>query len=158
MSNVRPKEREHKVSTELRRENRAAKLPSSRNSRAFSMLGGKSRFARAVRASPAGAPVPLCYERAMPSRARAILLAKRSIQNRAFVDVPSFGQENVLSLVVHEVSRSCTRFCPSTSSEITLVAKRVAAQRSWWRQPRPNPSVEGMAKRLRLLATPHLER
>ena len=122
------------------------------------MLGVKSRFARAVRASPVGAPVPLCYERAMHSCARAALLAKRSIQNRAFVHVPSFGQEKVLSLVVHEVSRPCTRFCPSTSSKRTLVAKRVAAQRSWWRQPRPNPPVEGTAKRLRLLSAPHLER
>ena len=122
------------------------------------LLGVKSRFARAVRASPAGAPVALNDERAIPLRARAALLAKGSIQNRAFVRALSFGQEKVLSLVFHEVSRSCYRFCPSTSSGRQLVSKRVAAQRSWWRQPRPNPSVEGTAKRLRLLSAPHLER
>ena len=121
-------------------------------------LNLKSRFARAVRASPASAPPALCSERATPSRARAAPLVKQGIQNRAGVQVQSCMQEKVPSLVPHELSRSCTGFCPSTSSVKQLVSKRVAAQRSWWRQPRPNPSVEGTAKRLRLLSAPHLER
>ena len=121
-------------------------------------LSLKSRSAQAVRALPAGAPLTLCSERATPSRARAASLARQSIQNRVFVHAPSFWQEEVLSLVSHELSRSCTRFCPSTSSGRQLVSKRGVAQRSWWRQPRPNPSVEGTAKRLRLLSAPHLER
>ena len=120
--------------------------------------GLESRFARAVRASPASAPPALCGERAIPSRVRAALLVKQSIQNRTFVQVQCSMQEKVPSLVPHELSRSCTRCRPSTSSLTQLVSKKVAAQRSWWRQPRPNPSVEGTAKRLRLLSAPHLER
>ena len=118
----------------------------------------KSRFARAVRASPASAPPALCRERAIPSRSRSVPLVKKNIQNRAFVHLPCFIQEKVPSLVHHELSRSCTRFCPPASSEIQLVSKREAAQRSWWRQPRPNHFIEGMPKRLRLLCTPHVKR
>ena len=120
--------------------------------------GLESRLARAARPSATGATLALCRERAIPSRARAAPLAKQSIQNRAFVQALRFTQEKVPSLVPHELARLCTRFCPSTSSVRQLVSKRVAAQRSWWRQPRPNPSVEGTVKRLRLLSAPHLER
>ena len=41
MSNVRPKEREYKVSNELRRENLAARQSFRRNSRAFSTAGSQ---------------------------------------------------------------------------------------------------------------------
>ena len=121
-------------------------------------LGFKSRFTLAVRPPAAGAPPALCRERAIPSRARAAPLAKQSIQNRAFVYLRCFMQEKVPSLVPRELSRSGTRCFPSKPLVRQLVSKRVAAQRSWWRQPRPNPSVEGTHKRLRLLRPPHLER
>ena len=121
-------------------------------------LGLKSRSARAARPSAAGAPPALCRERAIPFLARSAPLVKQSIQNRAFVQLQHGMQEKVSSLVPHQLSRSCTRCCPSTSSVIQLVSKRVAAQRSRWRQPRPNPSVEGTVKRLRLLSAPHLKR
>ena len=120
--------------------------------------GLESRLARAARPSATGATLALCRERAIPSRARAAPLAKQSIQNRAFVQALRFTQEKVPSLVPHELARLCTRFCPSTSSAGLLVSKRVPAQRSWWRQPRPNPSVEGTHKRLRLLRPPHVKR
>ena len=124
----------------------------------FPPLGLKSRFVRAVRASPVGAPLALCRDRTIHSRARSVPLVKKNTQNRAFVQAPCCMQEKVLSLVCHALSRSCTRFCPSTSSGRQLVSKRGIAPRSRWRQPRPNPSVEGTAKRLRLLPAPHLER
>ena len=121
-------------------------------------LGLRSRFARAVRASPAGAPPALCRERANPSRPWAGPLVQQSIQNRAFVHALCFVQEKVPSSVLHKVPRSCTRRCPSTAAVRHAVSKAVALQRPRCRQPRPNPSVEGTAKRLRLLSAPHLER
>ena len=121
-------------------------------------LGPESRLARAARPSAIGAPLALCRERAIPFRARAAPLVKQSIQHRAFVQPQCFTQEKVPSLVPRGPSRLGTRCCPSTLSVRQLVSKTVAAQRSWWRQPRPNPSVEGTHKRLRLLRPPHLER
>ena len=121
-------------------------------------LGIESRSARAVRASPAGAPPALCRERANPSRPWAGPLVQQSIQNRAFVHALCFVQEKVPSSVLHKVPRSCTRRCPSTAAVRHAVSKAVALQRPRCRQPRPNPSVEGTAKRLRLLSAPHLER
>ena len=121
-------------------------------------LGLRSRSARAVRASPVGAPLALCRKRTIHSRSRSVPLVKKNTQNRVFVQALCCMQEKVPSLVPHEMSRSCTRFCPSTPSVRQLVSKRAAAQRSWWRQPRPNPSVEGTVKRLRLLSAPHLKR
>ena len=120
--------------------------------------GLKSRFARAARPSAAGAPFALCGERASLSRACSVPLVKQSIQNRAVVHLRRFMQERVSSLVSCELLRLGTHCCPSTSAVRQLVSKRVAAQRSWWRQPRPNPSIEGMPKRLRLLCTPHVKR
>ena len=121
-------------------------------------LGLKSRFARAARPSANGAPPALCRERAIPSCSRSVPLVKKSTQNRAFVQVQCCMQEKVPSLVPCELSRLGTRLCPFTSSVIQLVSKRAAAQRPWWRQPRPNPFIEGMPKRLRLLCTPHVKR
>ena len=105
-------------------------------------LGLTSRFVRAVRASPASAPPALCQERATLSCSRSVPLAKQSIQNRAFVHLRCFMQEKVSSLVPHELSRLGIRCCPSTSAVMQLVSKRAATQRSWWRHPRPNPSIE----------------
>ncbi len=121
-------------------------------------LGLRPRSARAVRALPTGAPPALCRERAIPPRSRSVLLVKQSIQNRAFVHLRCFMQEKVSSLALHELPRLGTHCCPSTSAVRQLVSKRVAAQRLRWRQPRPNPFIEGMPKRLRLLCTPHVKR
>ena len=121
-------------------------------------LGLKSRSARAVRPSAASAPPALCREREVPSRARSVPLVKQSIQNRAFIQALCCMQEKMQSSVLREMSRSCSRRCPSTAAVRHAVSQAVSLQRSWCRQPRPNPSVEGTAKRLRLLSTPHLER
>jgi hypothetical protein len=121
-------------------------------------LGLKSRLARAVRASPASAPPALCHERATPPCSKSVPLVKQSIQKRAFVHLRYFMQEKVSSLVPHELPRIGTRCCPSTSAVRQLVSNRVVVQRSRWRQPRPNPFIEGMPKRLRLLCTPHVKR
>jgi hypothetical protein len=121
-------------------------------------LGRKLRFARAVRPSAVGAPPAVCCRRATLFRSRSVPLVMQGIRNRAFVQTPGCRQEKVPPAVLHKVSRSCTRRCSSSSAVRPLVSKKGAAHRSWWRQPRPNPSVEGMAKRLRLLSTPHLER
>jgi hypothetical protein len=58
-------------------------------------LALKSRFARAVRASPASAPPALCRERAIRSRSRSVPLVKQSTHNRAFVQPQSFIQERI---------------------------------------------------------------
>ena len=121
-------------------------------------LGLKSRFVPAVRASPASAPPALCRERAIPSRSRSVLLVKQSIQNRAFVQLRCFMQEKMPSVALRTVSRPGTCRCSSTAAGIQLVSRRVATQRSWWRQPRPNPFIEGTHKRLRLLRPPHVKR
>ena len=118
----------------------------------------KLRAARAARPSAVSAPLALCREGTIPSRSSSVPLVKQSIQNRAFIHLRCFMQEKVPSLVPCEVSRLGTRCCLSRSSVRRLVSKRVAAQRSWWRQPRPNPAIEGMPKRLRLLVTPHIRR
>ena len=146
----------------------AAPSYAPRVSERISSLGGsqaglsrvecKLRVARAARPSAVSAPPALCRERTIPSRSSSVPLVKQNIQNRAFIHGRRFMQEKVLSLVPCELSRLGTRCCPSTSSVRQLVSKRVAAQRSWWRQPRPNPAIEGMPKRLRLLVTPHIQR
>ena len=146
----------------------AAPSYAPRVSERISSLGGsqaglprvecKLRAARAARPSTVSAPLALFRERTIPRRSRAVPLVKLSIQNRAFVRLRCFIQEKVPSLVHRELSRLGSRCCLSTSSVRQLVFKRVAAQRSWWRQPRPNPAIEGMPKRLRLLVTPHIRR
>ena len=120
-------------------------------------LGLKSRFARAVRASPASAPPALCREREAPFCLWSGPLFLQSTQNRAFIRPQCLMQEKTPSAVLGKVPRSCTRRCSSTAAVRHAVSQAVSLQRSWCRQPRPNPSVEGTAKRLRLLSTPHLE-
>ena len=121
-------------------------------------LGLGSRSAGAVRPLAAGAPPALCSERAIPSRVRSVSLATKSTQNRAFVRPQCFMQEKIPSAVLRRLSRSCTCRSPSTAAVRHVVSQAVAPQRSWCRPPWPNPSVEGTAKRLRLLSTPHLKR
>ena len=120
--------------------------------------GLESRFARAVRASPASAPPALCRERAIPSRARWVTLVRQSIQSRAFAQALCFMQEKNRSALSRELPLSCTHRRPPTVALRHAVSQAVPLQRSWCRPPRPNPSVEGTAKRLRLLSAPHLER
>jgi hypothetical protein len=120
--------------------------------------GLESRLARAVRALPANAPPELCRERATPSCSKSVPLVKQSIQKRAFVHLRCFMQEKVPSSLPHALPRLGTHCCPPTSAVRKLVSKRVVVQRSRWRQPRPNPFIEGMPKRLRLLCTPHVKR
>ena len=121
-------------------------------------LGLKSRFARAVRASPASARPALCRERAIPSRSWSSPLVQQGIQNRAFVQPQCFMQEKPPPAICRNLSRSCNPRCPSTAAVRHAVSQAVLLQRSWCRPPWPNPSVEGTAKRLRLLSAPHLER
>ena len=121
-------------------------------------LGRKSRSARAVRPSAAGALPAVCRERAIPSRARSAPQVKNGIQNGAFGHALCFLQEKILSAVLRKVSRSCARRCSSTVAVRHAVSQAVPLQRLRCRPPRPNPSVEGTAKRLRLLSAPHLER
>jgi hypothetical protein len=116
------------------------------------------RAARAARPSAVGAPRALCRERANAFPLWSSLLVRQSIKNRAFVRETLCWQEKVPSAVLLKVSRPGTYRCSSTAGAIQLDSSRVATQRSWWRQPRPNPSIEGMPKRLRLLVTPHVKR
>ena len=158
MSNVRPF---HMKVT-------AAPSYAPRVSKRISSLGGsravlprmecRVRAARAARPSAVGAPPAICRERAIPSRSRSVLLVKQSIQNRAFVQPQCFMQEKVPSAVLRTVSRPGNSRCSRTAGAVQLVSSRVATQRSWWRQPRPNPSIEGTHKRLRLLRPPHVKR
>ena len=142
MSNARPSSMNAKSAPSC------ATQPSLRSSfpvgtRALSLpLGLTSRVVRDVRASLASAPPALCQEGATLSFSRSVPLAKQSIQNRGFVHLRCLMQEKVSSLVPHELSRLGIRRCPSTSAAIQLVSKRVATHRSWWRHPRPNPSIE----------------
>ena len=120
--------------------------------------GLKSRSARAVRPLAAGAPPALCQERATPSRSWSVPLVRQGIQNRAFVQVPRSMQAKIPSAGLRKLSRSCIRRCSSTAAVRHAVSQALPLQRSWCRQPRPHPSVEGTDKRLRLLSAPHLER
>jgi hypothetical protein len=158
MSNVRPF---HMKAT-------AAPSQAPRVSERISSLGGvwvvvprvecRLRAARAARPSAVGAPPALCREWAIPSHSQSAPQVTQSIQNRAFVQSQYSMQEKIPSAVARTASRPGTFRCSSTAGAIQLVSSRVAAQRSWWRQPRPNPSIEGMPKRLRLLVTPHVKR
>jgi hypothetical protein len=158
MSNVRPS---HMKTT-------AAPCYTANVSKRISSLGGSlavlprvectARAERAARPSAVGAPPALCRERAIPSHSRSVPLVKQSIQNRAFVQARRCWQEKIPSAVLHTLSRSGTLRCSSSAAVRQLVSKRAAAQRSWCRPSRPNPSIEGMPKRLRLLCTPHVQR
>ena len=128
-------------------------------------LGLGSRSARAARPLAGGAPPALRLERATPRHSPSVSFAKQSIQNAAFVHASRFVREQIAisgrrkaSRCVRRRSRSRTHRCPPTLAVRPAVSQGVPAQRSWCRPPRPNPSVEGTAKRLRLLPAPHLKR
>jgi hypothetical protein len=75
-----------------------------------------------------------------------------------FASAVCLMQEQIPSVVLRTVSHQGTCRCSSTAGAMQLVSSSVATQRLRCRHPRPNPSVEGTAKRLRLLSAPHLER
>jgi hypothetical protein len=165
MSNVRPF---HMKAT-------ATPSYAPRVSEQISTLGGsravlpriecRLRAARAARPSAVGAPPALCRERELSFHSRSALLVKQRLQNAAFVHARCLMQEPTAAILQCSASHSAqgkarwSGICrASTPAVRQLVSKSVAAQRSWWRQPRPNPSIEGMPKRLRLLCTPHVKR
>jgi hypothetical protein len=116
------------------------------------------RAARAARPSAVGAPPALCREGELPFHSCSGSLVKQRPQNSAFVQV-SFIKEPTATVF----QCSASGFAQNTvrrsrSAERQLVSKRAAVQRSWCRPSRPNPSIEGMHKRLRLLCTPHVKR
>jgi hypothetical protein len=121
------------------------------------------RAARAARPSAVGAPPTVCRELSLHSQ--TVPLVKQSLQNAAFVHARCFMQEPTATILQCSASGSAqrkarrSRNCrASTPAVRQLVSKRVVAPRSWWRQPRPNPFIEGMPKSLRLLCTPHVKR
>jgi hypothetical protein len=137
-------------------------------SKRISSLGGSSavllrtecrlRAARAARPSAVGAPPALCRERELSFHSCSVPLVKQRLQNSTFVHAHFIKEPT--ATVFH---RSGLHFAQnlvrrSRPAERQLVSKRAAVQRSWCRPPRPNPSIEGMPKRLRLLCTPHVKR
>jgi hypothetical protein len=134
-------------------------------SKRISSLGGslavlprvecRLRVARAARPSAVGAPPAICRERKLSLKSNSGMPVK---QNSAFVHA-RFMKEPTATVFhcsgLHFAQNTVRR---SRSAERQLVSKRVAVQRSWCRPPRPNPSIEGMPKRLRLLCTPHVKR
>ena len=136
------------------------------NNRAVSpRLGLGSWSARAVRPLAARALPALRPERATPLPSRSVPFVRQTIQNRAFVHAPCFMQEPTATFGRRKASRcarhrshSCTHRCPPTLAVRHAVSEAAPVPRPWCRSPRPNPTVEGTVKRLRLLTAPHLKR
>jgi hypothetical protein len=165
MSNVRPSHMKAtavlssapKVSEKIGSLGRSLAVPPRMDSRL--------RTARAARPSAVGAPLAIRRERRLSFYSRAALLVKQELQNAAFVHARCAMQEPTTTILQFSASRSAqskarwSGTCgPSKPAVRQLVSKRVAVRRSWCRPPRPNPSIEGMPKRLRLLCTPHVKR
>ena len=137
-------------------------------SKRISSLGGslavlprmecRLRLARAARPSAVGALPALCRERDLSFYSSSVSLVKQTLQNSAFVHA-RFIKEPTATVFhcsgLHFAQNTVRRSRPA---ERRLVSKRAAVQRSWCRPSRPNPSIEGMPKRLRLLCTPHVKR
>ena len=137
-------------------------------SKRISSLGGSlavlprvecgSRVARAARPLAVGAPPALCRERDLSFYSCSVSLVKQTLQNSGFVHA-RFIKEPTATVFhcsgLHFAQNTVRRSRPA---ERRLVSKRAAVQRSWCRPSRPNPSIEGMPKRLRLLRTPHVKR
>ena len=134
-------------------------------SKRISSLGGSSavllrtecrlRAARAARPSAVGAPPALCRERKLSLNSNSGSLVKQNLAfvHARFVETPTATAFHCSGL--HFAQNTVRRSGPA---ERQLVSKRAAVQRSWCRPSRPNPSIEGMPKRLRLLCTPHVKR
>jgi hypothetical protein len=118
----------------------------------------RSRAARAACPSAVGAPPALCRERELSFHSCSVSLVKQRLQNAAsgharFIKEPTATVFHCSGL--HFAQNTVRQSRPA---ERQLVSKRAALQRSWCRPPRPNPSIEGMPKRLRLLCPPHVKR
>ena len=115
----------------------------------------RSRAARAARPSAVGAPPALCRTMKLLFHSHSGSLVK---QNSAFVHA-RFIKEPTATVFhcggLHFAQNTVRR---SRLAERKLVSKREAMQSSWCRPSRPNLSIEGMPKRLRLLCTPHVKR
>jgi hypothetical protein len=118
----------------------------------------RSRAARAARPSAVGARPALCREREFSFHSRSGSLVKQKLQNSAFVHACFIKEPTATVFQCSASGFAQNTVRRSRPAKRQLVAKRVAVQRSWCRPPRPNPSIEGMPKRLRLLCTPHVKR
>jgi hypothetical protein len=119
---------------------------------------GWLRVARAARPSAVGAPPALCRERRLSFHSCSGSPMKQRLQNSAFVHVRFIKEQTATILWCSAFGFDQNMVRRSKSAEIRLVSKRAAVQRPRWRPSRPNPSIEGMPKRLRLLCTPHVKR
>ena len=115
----------------------------------------RSRVARAARPSAVGARPALCREMEFSFHSHSGSLVK---QNSAFVQARFIKEPTATVFRCSGLYFAQDTVRRSRSAEIRLVSKRAAVQRSWCRPSRPNPSIEGMPKRLRLLCTPHVKR
>ena len=136
MSNVRPKEHEHKVSTELRRANLAAKQISSKNSCALSTAGPQVTLS-AGRPSFGGRRTTCALERksySLSFRLGAAGEAKHSESSlrspavRHARESPLFGSQPAVAVVysllsVHVLSNTA-RFQESGSAKIVVASTR----------------------------------
>jgi hypothetical protein len=116
------------------------------------------RAARAARPSAVGAPPALCRERELSFHSCSGSLVKQRPQNSAFVHAHFVKEPTATILKCSGSGFAQNTVRRSRPAERQLVSKRAAVQSSWCRPPRPNPSIEGMPKRLRLLRTPHVKR
>jgi hypothetical protein len=158
MSNVRP--------FHMKAITRATPSRAPRVSERISSLSGRMavlprverrlRTARATRPSEVGAPPATCQEGELSFHPRFGSLVKQRPQTSAFGHARCFMLEPTATTSASRFAQRKAR--RSSSGARQLVSKRVAGQRSWCRPPRPNPSIEGMPKRLRLLCTPHVKR
>ena len=158
MSNVRP----------FHMKVAAAPSYAPRVSKRISSLGGsrnvlprvecRLRAARAARPPAVGAPPALCRERDLSFHSWSGSPVKQGLQNSAFVHVRFIKEQTATILRCSALGFAQNMLRRSRSAEMRLVSKRAAVQRSWCRPSRPNPSIEGMPKRLRLLVIPHVKR
>jgi hypothetical protein len=137
-------------------------------SKRISSLGGRlavvprtecqSRAAQAARPSAVGAPPSLCGESELSFHSHSGSLVKQKPQNSAFVQARFIKEPTATVFQCSAPGFAQNTVRRSRSAERRLVSERAAVQRSWCRPPRPNPSIEGMPKRLRLSCTPHVKR
>ena len=137
-------------------------------SKRISSLGGslavlprvecRLRAARAARPSAVGARPALCREGELSFHSRSGSLVKKKRKNSAFVHTRFIKEPTATILQCRASGFAQNTVRRSRPAERQLVSKRAAMLSSWCRPPRPNPSIEGMPKRLRLLCTPHVKR
>jgi hypothetical protein len=113
------------------------------------------RAARAARPSAVGAPPALCRERKLSFHSCSGSLVKQNsvVVYARFIKEPTAA---ILQCSASGFAQNTIR--RSRPAEIRLVSKRAALQRSWCRLSRPNPSIEGKTKMLRISFSPHVKR